>query len=103
MMRFALLAAAALMVLLLRPACDLLPTHAAVPDHPASCCASVEHAATFESWDLATPGTGGKALVGARATSYLAGAAFVVRTLPLFASGSLPSLSFHLRSARILR
>jgi hypothetical protein len=99
---FAVLGAAALLVLLLRPACDLLPTHAAGAEDPAACCASVEGGDALAAPDLATPGPGGKAPVGPLAIAFLAAALFP-RSAPLFASAPSQTRSFYARSARIRR
>jgi len=100
---FAVLGAAALLVLLWRPACDLLSTHAAVSDDPAACCASLEHGDAPEAADVAASAPGGKSLVGPLPVSYRTGAALFALSAPFFASGSLRTRSFYARSARILR
>jgi len=103
MMRFAVLGAAILMLLLLRPACELLPTHATVAVDAAACCTSLSHGDAFETSDLAASGPSGNALPGPLAMAYLAGAALFVGTPLLLASGALRTRSFYARSARILR
>ena len=100
---FAVLGAVALLVLLWRPACDLLSAHAAPSDDPAACCASLGHGDALEAADAAAPGPGGKTLAGPLPLSYLTFAALFALGTPLFARGSLRTRSFYARSARILR
>ena len=100
---FTVLAAAALLFLAARAACDLSPAHAAGSDDPAACCASAEQGDAFASLDLATGGPGGKAFIGPLAVSYaFAGAVFLLGVRLLTASAP-PARSFYARSTRILR
>lgn len=100
---FTVLAAAALFLLLLRPACELLPAHAAIAGEPASCCANLTHGDGLQAPDLAAAGPSGKALLGPFATSYVIGAALFAAAVSLLGRGSPPPRSFYARSARILR
>lgn len=99
---FLFLAAAALSVLLLRPVCEVLFSHAGVAQEPAACCASVVHGGALDLADLATPGPGGKPLLGDVAD--LVGASFSPHPAATrFASPVLPARSYYTRSSRIQR
>lgn len=98
---FLFLVAAGLSVILLRPVCEAAFGHAVVGQHSAACCESAAEGAGLDLPDLATPGSGGKHVLGAFA--YLLGASFSPRAAPLFASPALPARSYYTRSSRILR
>jgi hypothetical protein len=101
--RFPLVAAAVLAVAMLLSACGAFDAHAANPDAASgSCRASFDDGAIANRADAGLPGTGGEVPLLLPAFTRIP----VRAPLPLVVAVTakvLPQISFHARSARILR
>jgi hypothetical protein len=101
--RFPLVAAAVLAVAMLLSACGAFDAHAAEPDAKNDvCCTSFDDGAIAKRADAGLPGTGGEAPLLPPAFTHVP----VWAPQPLVVAVTakvLPQISFHARSARILR